>query len=386
MGFNKLFHHCHNTNVRPAERLFIKSLKSFSQEQALIYHKENPEDHIALCSDMSDYERCFYNYRYDRFCTEGEAEVLDNMLETIFNTVGSFLDDPIADIESASWNLFDMSKAFHASMQGWRVNNEDAICIAGSLENNTDIAVSCVLDGHGGDKVSDFVGLHFVNVINKCLTDYQPTPEVLLSEKFQEAVAQSFLSIDDLVESEVKAEQCGGCGTTANLLLYTKSHYITANAGDSRCVLSRSGKALDLSRDHKPDSPREGKRVVAAGGRVIEGRVEGILAVSRAIGDFDFKQAGSLSQAAQAVSPSPDVTVTERKADDNFLIQACDGIWDCMSSQEVVDFVYSRLSQELPPSDVINQLCTQCLAPEITDDGVGTDNMSVVLIIPNSSS
>eukprot|EP01060_Flectonema_neradi_P010635 TRINITY_DN1772_c1_g1_i1.p1 TRINITY_DN1772_c1_g1~~TRINITY_DN1772_c1_g1_i1.p1 ORF type:complete len:469 (+),score=101.01 TRINITY_DN1772_c1_g1_i1:113-1519(+) len=383
LSFNKLFHHCHNTMARPAERVFMRSLKAFTKEQAVVYHREHPDDFIALCSDMSDYEQCFYNYKYDRYCTQNEADNLDSVLETVFTTVGSFLDDPISDISSSTWNLFDMTKAYHVSMQGWRANNEDALCISGSLENNPEIAVACVLDGHGGDKVSEFVGLQFAGVIDKCLTGMKATPEVLESEKFKEALCESFLSMDNLVESEVKSEHSGSCGTTANLLVFTRTHYLTANAGDSRCVLSRSGKAIELSRDHKPDSPREGKRVVAAGGRVLDGRVEGLLAVSRAIGDFDFKQAGSLSQSEQAVSPAPDVTVTQRQPDDDFVIQACDGIWDCMTSEEVVDYVNKKLAEQMSPDDIIKKLCLDCLAPEITEDGIGTDNMSVVLIIPN---
>lgn len=62
-----------------------------------------------------------------------------------------------------------------------------------------------------------------------------------------------------------------------------------ANAGDSRSVMCEKGNAVDLSKDHKPDNPGERSRIVKSGGEVIEGRVNGMLALSRAFGDFDYK-------------------------------------------------------------------------------------------------
>ena len=62
-----------------------------------------------------------------------------------------------------------------------------------------------------------------------------------------------------------------------------------ANAGDSRTVMSEKGNAVDLSKDHKPELPEERSRIIKAGGEVMDGRVNGMLALSRAMGDFDYK-------------------------------------------------------------------------------------------------
>lgn len=63
-----------------------------------------------------------------------------------------------------------------------------------------------------------------------------------------------------------------------------------ANAGDSRCVVCRDGKAMDMSFDHKPEDPEELERIRKAGGRVtMDGRVNGGLNLSRAIGDHGYK-------------------------------------------------------------------------------------------------
>lgn len=81
--------------------------------------------------------------------------------------------------------------------------------------------------------------------------------------------------------------QSAGC--TACVALFTKDSIICANSGDSRCVLARGTQALEMSQDHKPDNPEEIRRIEAAGGFVEEGRVRGILSLSRALGDLEYK-------------------------------------------------------------------------------------------------
>lgn len=78
-------------------------------------------------------------------------------------------------------------------------------------------------------------------------------------------------------------------GCTANVVMITKSDIICANAGDSRSVMSKKGKAKDLSVDHKPDTPSEKRRIERANGYVEDSRVNGMLALSRSIGDFEYK-------------------------------------------------------------------------------------------------
>ena len=75
--------------------------------------------------------------------------------------------------------------------------------------------------------------------------------------------------------------------------MITKDTIYCSNAGDSRAVLGlKNGKLIELSYDHKPDNEGEFKRVKEGGGFVEEGRVQGIIAVSRAIGDWEYKNPG----------------------------------------------------------------------------------------------
>lgn len=87
-------------------------------------------------------------------------------------------------------------------------------------------------------------------------------------------------------------ESFAGC--TATTLLITPTEIICANAGDSRTVLSIGKKAEPMSEDHKPDDVNERKRIYNANGFVEDGRVNGMLALSRALGDFEYKNNPSM--------------------------------------------------------------------------------------------
>ena len=78
-------------------------------------------------------------------------------------------------------------------------------------------------------------------------------------------------------------------GCTATVVLIAKGRMYCANAGDSRTVLNRAGKAIPLSTDHKPDLPDEKFRIRTANGVVMHGRLDLNLSLSRAFGDHQFK-------------------------------------------------------------------------------------------------
>jgi serine/threonine protein phosphatase PrpC len=87
-----------------------------------------------------------------------------------------------------------------------------------------------------------------------------------------------------------------GKGCTANVLLITNNLLICSNAGDSRCVVAEGGRALALSIDHKPYLKKERDRIYIAGSTVnVEGRIDGNLNLSRAIGDISHKKNTKLS-------------------------------------------------------------------------------------------
>lgn len=96
----------------------------------------------------------------------------------------------------------------------------------------------------------------------------------------------------DMIEEPGKDSGC----TAVVALLNGRDLYV-ANAGDSRCVVCRNGKAIDMSLDHKPEDEEESARIIKAGGRVtLDGRVNGGLNLSRAIGDHAYKMVNILEK------------------------------------------------------------------------------------------
>ncbi|KAB0795291.1 hypothetical protein PPYR_12130 [Photinus pyralis] len=215
---------------------------------------------------------------------------------------------------------------------------------------------------------------------------------------------------DELEEEDIEEEEEGDCdsmdetdlefarnmreepgsdsGCTAVVALLRENQLYVANAGDSRCIVCRNGKAVDMSLDHKPEDDLETQRILKAGGRVThDGRVNGGLNLSRAIGDHAYKQNKELSDREQMITALPDVkTLTINPGEDEFMVLACDGIWNFMSSQQVVDFVKSKLeSSPGKLSKICEEMFDYCLAPDTMCDGTGCDNMTAIIVQFKSS-
>uniref|UniRef100_A0A3B4T2X8 protein-serine/threonine phosphatase n=1 Tax=Seriola dumerili TaxID=41447 RepID=A0A3B4T2X8_SERDU len=183
-----------------------------------------------------------------------------------------------------------------------------------------------------------------------------------------------------------KEEPGSDSGTTAVVALIRGKQLIVANAGDSRCVVSERGKAVDMSYDHKPEDEVELARIKNAGGKVtMDGRVNGGLNLSRAIGDHFYKRNKALPPEEQMISAMPDVKVLTLNEEHDFMVIACDGIWNVLSSQEVVDFISERIKPDQsgsarPLSSIVEELVDHCLAPDTSGDGTGCDNMTCIII------
>ena len=173
-----------------------------------------------------------------------------------------------------------------------------------------------------------------------------------------------------------------GGSTGVTLLMTPEGDLYCANVGDSRCVACEGGKAVDFSIDHKPTLPAEHDRIMRAGGFVANGRVMGSLAMSRALGDFNFKNNGLQggNPHEEMVSVVPEIITSKMTAETEFIIIACDGIWDCMSSQQCVDFIKKRLTQN-PTEDlsaISSDLFKSIMSPR--PFGIGCDNMSILIL------
>lgn len=297
-----------------------------------------------------------------------------------------------------------------SSMQGWRVSMEDAHAtildlkpsgkssaavkgketedskadgIAGtsastSAASGADaasvrdaVAFFAVYDGHGGDRTALFAGEHTHELV--------AASEPFAKRAWGKALQDGFLATDRaILDRPNGGVDPSGCAATSAII--TSREIVCGNAGDSRTVLGVCGTAKPLSFDHKPDNEGEKSRISNAGGFVEMSRVNGNLALSRALGDFSFKTQSRLPPEEQVVTAYPDVIAHPLSELDEFVVLACDGIWDCMTSQEVVEFVRRGIAEKMPLEDICELLMEECLAPESDMTGIGCDNMTVCLV------
>lgn len=224
--------------------------------------------------------------------------------------------------------------------------NQDRGCIVHPYHGKEDMALLCVLDGHGrqGDKVSDFVMRQLVFSLDK---------NPLLTSQPIEALKKVYIDTNEALKSTKFDYVSSGC-TCITVLVCERTLYI-ANVGDSRAVMGsfKEEKWLseDLSEDHKPDLPEEQARIEKMGGYVCPPQEEGLsarvyldpefrrvgLAMSRSIGDYIVKSVGVIAE--------PDVKIYELQETDRFLVLGSDGIWEFISSQEAIDIVSENLDR-----------------------------------------
>lgn len=224
-----------------------------------------------------------------------------------------------------------------------------------------------VFDGHGEEGKT--VSQHFKNRIPKFLANSKLFPQ---DEKTGQALKDALEKVEKEIVDDVRVDTTLS-GTTGVVSVIRGQKLYVANVGDSRAIfgvrdLHSENKAFfakEVTIDHKPDHPEEKKRIQEVGGRVFAVRFDdGIdgparvwlsyadlpgLAMSRSLGDTIAKEAGVVSH--------PDLFEYDLTAEHKFLIIASDGLWEFMSSQEVVDIVAKHANSTAPdPEAAIEEL------------------------------
>lgn len=262
-----------------------------------------------------------------------------------------------------------------SEMQGWRVGMEDAHTAELQLEEDgrTKNAFFAVYDGHGGASVAKYAGR---NVFKRLVGESS-----YKEGSYQESLKNAFLGTDDdILKNPEFLRDPSGCTAVAALITEDNRIFV-ANAGDSRCVLGTKGESKPLSFDHKPNNEAEMARIFRAGGYVEFGRVNGNLALARALGDFEYKKNANVSAEEQIITANPEIVEHKITEDDEFLIIACDGIWDCLTSQQCVDAVRLLISEGKDLPEIAEIICELCLAPDTESGaGIGCDNMTMLVV------
>jgi len=260
--------------------------------------------------------------------------------------------DDILAIQKMAYNVLDKTDEQFQNVPWYEPDNSWGCCTAASeghdlgtrptMEDNfmhidgfagvKDQGFFAIYDGHGGKQTVDFLtcGLH-LNLAYHLKTNAKDC-----------SLPEAFEKVYEHTDAQIRRQQILQSGATAvTVLLRTEKKQrviYCANAGDTRAVLCEGGKARRITRDHKASDKDEKKRIEESGGFVTRtNRVNGLLAVSRAFGDHMLKPAVSVKPYQEKVEITKDMP---------YLVIACDGLWDVMEDQVVIDFVDKRLKEE----------------------------------------
>ncbi|XP_023874840.1 probable protein phosphatase 2C 49 isoform X2 [Quercus suber] len=232
-----------------------------------------------------------------------------------------------------------------------------------------------VFDGHGGSEAAAYIRKNVIRLLFEDV-NFPQASEVndVFLEEVENSVRKAFLLADQALADD-HSVSCS-TGTTALTAMIFGRLLMVANIGDCRAVLCRKGEAIDMSQDHRPIYPSEKRRVEELGGYINDdGYLNGVLSVSRALGDWDMKFPRG--------SPSPLIAEPEFRQvvlseDDEFLIIGCDGIWDVMSSQQAVSLVRRGLRRHDDPEQCARDLVMEALRLNTFD------NLTVIIVCLSS--
>ncbi|XP_051847699.1 integrin-linked kinase-associated serine/threonine phosphatase 2C isoform X1 [Antechinus flavipes] len=241
-------------------------------------------------------------------------------------------------------------KGYVAERKGEREEMQDAHVILNDITEEckplssliSRVSYFAVFDGHGGVRASKFAAqnLH-QNLIRKF-----PKGEVISVEKtVKRCLLDTFKHTDEEFLKQASSQKpAWKDGSTATCVLAVDNVLYIANLGDSRAILCRYNEeshrhaALSLSKEHNPTQYEERMRIQKAGGNVRDGRVLGVLEVSRSIGDGQYKRCG--------VTSVPDIKRCQLTQNDRFIMLACDGLFKVFTPEEAVTFILSCLEDE----------------------------------------
>jgi protein phosphatase 1G len=170
-------------------------------------------------------------------------------------------------------------------------------------------------------------------------------------------------------------------GTTVNIMLIKNGIIYIANVGDSLSVMYKNKKAYNLNREHQIIIESEKTRVLKSGATIVGYRINGMLNLTRAIGDLRFKSNKNLKRHEQSVISLPEITKIEDTEGIDFIIMGCDGVWDCVKRQMVCEFVENEIKNnpEKNLSEILKIIFDRCVS-RVSGVILGTDNMSCIII------
>ncbi|CCG23387.1 Ptc4 Type PP2C serine/threonine phosphatase [Candida orthopsilosis Co 90-125] len=361
--------------------------------------------------------------------------------------MGHLLSHPIED-KNLDYKTYTRLSYCIGSMQGYRMSMEDAH--DAKINEDETIAVFGVFDGHGGQQCAEYLSHHLTKHIFRRLINLQETKKSKRdygNKQIIKILKDSFFKMDnDLSDSQSYVN----CGSTSVVTAVIDNKIFVANTGDSRCILSTNeGNAKTLSFDQKPSVIGERVRIENSNGYVINNRVNEILALSRAVGDFKFKtpyltstlnryildnitekykkgqqeqqksQPNRRSSSDSSNSSSnnnkshlnnnnsnlsslqisdheyihippelfqvtvePEILIFDMNElpTPEFIVIACDGIWDCFRNDQLIKLIRDKLVLGWKLNKVVEYILNDSLTMANNYTGIGLDNMTLIIV------
>eukprot|EP00299_Pterocystis_sp_00344_P015111 c7531_g1_i1.p1 GENE.c7531_g1_i1~~c7531_g1_i1.p1 ORF type:complete len:298 (+),score=74.83 c7531_g1_i1:51-944(+) len=230
------------------------------------------------------------------------------------------------------------------------------------------MALFAVYDGHAGSGCSEFLEQHSIRQFWQSAGEIAKTSHLTEDQFLKNTLQHMCQKLEEafIAAFHMAGRRDGSCGIIAILW---GNKIAVANVGDCRAVASDGGRAVDLSRDHKPNDPEEHARITKAGGSVSldptsgEPRLSvGHLAVSRAFGDNSVKQSWP-----NILIATPEIRIIDA-SHMQFCVLASDGVWCRASSVDAIRIVGTELSKGSDPLEASKALIAEALNRKSNDD------------------
>ncbi|KAK2184010.1 hypothetical protein NP493_286g01045 [Ridgeia piscesae] len=271
-------------------------------------------------------------------------------------------------------------KGYVAERQGEREEMQDAHVVLDTfLSPDTESQLCCsyyaVFDGHGGTRASKHAAEH----LHRNLKERLPKDASRIEADIKKCFIDVFKKTDEeFLKLAKKNKPVWKDGSTAVAVLAINSTLYIANLGDSKAVLCRfdaAGKMampIPLTKDHNATLYDERKRIQKAGGKVIDGRVMGVLEVSRSIGDGPYKKHG--------VSCIPDIKRCQLTENDRYVLIACDGLWKAFDNRTAIEFINKVLNDPKieKMAEKYEAACSRLASEAVRK--LSADNVTVMLV------
>ena len=255
-----------------------------------------------------------------------------------------------------------------------------------------------------GNEVSKYVTTHFSEYLksfenfkrgnyNKALISTFLKLEKSLKSEASNAELNEYKSVqenNDSLTSIIRNDSQGisfNSGCVGCVVLITKKKIYVANLGNTKCLLCKSGKIYELSKDHTPSNPLEKKRIDKANGKIISNKIDGFLKASRTLGDYQYKNNLTLSNESQIIISTPDICEEVITPECEYLFIGSNGICECLSPlliESMINVKMKKLDLKNPGSTIrmiLEELFESVLASSIViNSGIGCDNMSCIVI------